>query len=190
MALPLPTGILGKASALGLVVVAALLVWLGVAAPLLGLYRDREDTLSQRIALAERMASVAQTLPRLKAEAEAQKDTVQPPSQLLAGATDALASAQLQETLEKASTTSGTVVLSAESVPVQNVGSVRRIGLKVNLSGKYSALVEFLSRVDKSAPPLLVDDLQIQGSAGDDTPDADLLANLTIYGFRAGGGQS
>jgi general secretion pathway protein M len=186
MALPLPTGLLGKISALGLLLIVLLLLWLGVAAPLLSLYRDRADELAQHIALADKMAAVARTLPTLQAEAAAERNTVRPPSLLFSGATDALAAAQLQEMLEKASSTSGSVVLSAESVPVIKVGSVRRIGLRLNLSGKYTALVGLLGRVDKSTPPLLVDDLQIQGSPGDDSSDADLVVNVTIYGFRAG----
>ena len=186
MSFALPTGWPGRMLALGILLVVILVVWLGIASPLIGLYQDRADQLTQHRALAAKMAQVAALLPTLQKEADEQANDVRPPSLLLSGGTDALAAAQLQEKLEKAAGTSGIVILSAESVPVQNVGAVRRIGLKLNLSGKFGPLVSFLQEIDTSTPPLMVDELQIQGSPSPDEPETDLLTSMTIYGFRAG----
>jgi general secretion pathway protein M len=182
----LPTGPTGRMLAIGVTVLVIVVLWLGVASPLLALYQDRSDWLVQRSALADRMEALAASLPKLQAQAAAQADDTHPPSLMLEGASDALAAAALQETLEKAAASSGTSLSSAESVPVQIVGSVRRIGLKVNVSGAYRALIDFLVRIDQSEPPLLTDELQIEGSLNPGETDPQLQAFVTVYGFRAG----
>jgi general secretion pathway protein M len=186
MSFVFPTGWTGRAVAVALLLVVALALWLGVASPIVALYQGRADDLVQRRALAAKMTEVAASLPSLQSEAAAQQTSAQPPSLMLGGATDALAAAQLQENLEKAATASGVVLMSAESVPVQPVGSVRRIGLKIQVSGKYSAFVDFMVHVDGALPPLLVDELQMQGTFAEDESDGATVTSLTVYGFRGG----
>jgi general secretion pathway protein M len=180
----LPTGWPGRLLAVAILLAAALIVWLGVVSPLVGFYQDRAAELAQRRALAERMTAIHALLPRLKAEAAKRADPAGPPSLLLDGRSDALAAASLEERLTKAATSTGMVLLSAEGAPVENVGAVRRIGLKLNVSGKFSSLVGFLDRIDQSTPPLLVDELQIQGLPYQGGAHA--LVRLTVFGFRAG----
>ena len=182
----LPTGWPGRVLALLILLVAAAVLSLGVASPLMNLYRDRTDMLAERRALADKMAAVAATLPAREAEAAVQAKGAPPVHLLLAGATDALAAAQLQESLEKAAATTGITLLSTEGVPTRAVGKLRRVGLKLGLSGKYAALVNFLGSVDRAAAPLLVDDLSIQGSSIPSDADEPVLIGLTVYGFRAG----
>jgi general secretion pathway protein M len=186
MARALPTGWAGRLLALILLLAVAAVLWLGVAAPLIEFYRDRAETLAERRALADKMATVAATLPKFKETAATPANDSRSPDLLLAGDSDALAAAQLQENLEQAASAAGVVLLSAEGVPTQEIGGLRRVGLKLSLSGKYSALIDFLARVGGAAAPLLVDDLAIQGSPVPDDSDAPLLVGLAIYGFRAG----
>lgn len=180
----LPTGWLGRLLAVAILLVAGLIVWLGVVSPLVGFYQDRAQELAQRRALADRMIAIHALLPRLKAQAATRADPAGPPSLLLDGRSDALAAASLQERLTKAATATGIVLLSAEGAPVVNVGAVRRIGLKINVSGKFASLVGFLERIDQSTPPLLVDELQIQGLPYQGGAHA--LVRLTVFGFRGG----
>ena len=180
----LPTGWPGRLLAVAILLVAALIIWLGVVSPLVGFYQDRADELAQRRALADRMTVIAAQFPRLKAEAVKRADPAGPPSLLLDGGSDALAAAGLEERLTKGATATNVVLLSAEGVPVENVGAVRRIGLKINVSGKFASLVGFLERIDQSTPPLLVDELQIQGLPYQGGAHA--LVRLTVFGFRAG----
>jgi general secretion pathway protein M len=184
MAFALPTGWTGRVLAVTFAALAVLIVWLGVVSPLTGLYDDRAAELARARTLADKMSEMATTLPRLKADAASRANAASPPSLLLPGGSDALAAAGLQETLTKLASATGIELLSAEGTPVQSVGAVRRIGLKINVAGKYSALVAFLSRVDQTTPPLLLDELQIQGLA--QQRGAHTITRLTVYGFRAG----
>lgn len=186
MVAALPTGRLGRILALAILLFVVAVLWLGVASPVIGLYEDRADTLAEQRALADKMTAVAATLPAREAEAAAQAKNVAPIHELLAGGTDSLAAAQLQENLEKSAASTGIVLLSAEAVPPQAIGKLRRIGLKLGLQGKYAALVAFVGSMDGSAAPLLVDDLTIQGSPNPRDSDDPLLVGLTVYGFREG----
>ena len=78
MSLALPSGSAGRLLALGILLVVALVIWLGAVSPLIGLYQDREETLAQRRSLAVKMHQVAALLPKLEAEADAQANSVRP----------------------------------------------------------------------------------------------------------------
>jgi Tfp pilus assembly protein PilO len=185
MSFALPTGWPGRLLALGILLIVASIVWFGAVSPLAGFYRDRADALAQRRVLAEKMADVAAMLPRLQADAATRSNAADPLSLLLAGASDALAEAGLQEALTRAARTTDVVLLSTEATPARNVGAVRRIGLKIDVTGKYSSLVGFIARIDQSTPPLLMDELQFQGLAHQEGARSQI--RLTVYGFRAGG---
>ena len=70
-ALSLPTGRRGRTLALALALLAGSVLWTGVAAPLLGWYADRQESLRRQLAIGHRMAALVQTLPALQAAAEA-----------------------------------------------------------------------------------------------------------------------
>jgi general secretion pathway protein M len=186
MPFSLPTGRLGQLSAVGILLAALLVLWLGAISPVAALYHARAQALSERRVFAEKMAEVAAQLPALRVEVATVGHRLRPAHLLFAGATDALSSAEMQETLEKMATTAGVGVLSVDSVPAKNVGPVRRVGLRFSLSGKYAAVVRFLVAVAGSVPPMLIDDLQIEGPGGDSEGNVSLLANLTVYAFRGG----
>ena len=180
----LPTGWPGRLLALSILLVAGLIIWFGAISPLVAFYQDRTDELAQRRALLDRMTTIAAQLPRLKTDAAKRADPAGPPSLLLDGGSDALAAAGLEERLTKSATATGIELLSAEGAPAENVGAVRRIGLRINVSGKFPSLVGFLERIDQLTPPLLVEELQIQSLPYQGKAHA--LVRLTVFGFRAG----
>ena len=69
MAAALPSGRQGRILAVGLLVLAAVVVWLGLAAPLMDFYDVQAAKLAQRAALAQRMAMLAAELPDLRTRA-------------------------------------------------------------------------------------------------------------------------
>jgi hypothetical protein len=55
------------------------------------------------------------------------------------------------------------------------------------LSGSYQNIIEFLTRIDGVAPPLVVGDLQIRGiQQFGTTPNGRFEAQFDIYAFRRG----
>jgi general secretion pathway protein M len=186
MATTLPTGRQGRILALGLVVLAAIIVWLGVAAPLMDLYDDQAAKLTQRTALADRMARLAAELPALKTAAAAVP--ANNGAAAFEGATDALAGATLQSQLQSLSSAAGAQLSSMESLTAEPAGPYRRIGVKLSISAPLPVLAQLLAQIEQARPPMLVDDLQVHGSPiqlpGINSSALDI--GFTVYGFRGG----
>jgi general secretion pathway protein M len=186
MAAALPTGRQGRTLALGLLVLAAIVVWLGVAAPLMDLYDAQAARLAQRLALADRMAALAAEVPDLKTRAAAVP--ANNGTATFEGATDALAGATLQSQLQSLAATAGATLSSMETLTAEQSGPYRRIGVKLSISAPLPVLVQLLAQIDQARPPMLVDDLQIHGSpiVLPGIAASALDVGFTVYGFRSG----
>lgn len=183
----LPTGRRGQALALGLALLAAAALWLGVAAPLLGWYADRAETLGQRRVLAARMAEVAATAPALQAEVQAAAANGPPARAVVEGATDAVAGAALQQQVQDMTAQAGATLTSAESLPAEAAGAYRRIGLHVSVTGQWPVMVALFAAIAHATPGMLVDDLQLQsGLLLGPTTTHPLEASFTVLAFHAG----
>lgn len=186
MAAALPTGRQGRVLALGLLVLAAAVVWLGLAAPLMDFYDAQAAQLAQRAALAQRMAALAAELPELRTRAAA--TPTNNGAATFEGATDALAGATLQSELQSLAGTAGATLSSMETLTAEQSGPYRRIGVKLSISAPLPVLVQLMALIDQARPPMLVDDLQIHGSPivlpGAQASALDI--GFTVYGFRSG----
>ncbi|HJU16486.1 MAG TPA: type II secretion system protein GspM [Stellaceae bacterium] len=174
------------ALALAAAVLAGL--YLIVAAPLVGLFAQRQSMIAARHMLLPRLQAAAAELPalrtrvaRLRAEERARKLT-------LAGATDAIASANLESRIEALAASVGATIGSTESLPAEPRGPYRRIGLRLVLTGRYETLVNLLAKLESAEPPLIVDNLQLHGPLARPGMEgsAALDAGLDVYGFRSG----
>lgn len=183
----LPTGRRGQALALGVTLILLAALWAGVVAPLLALHADRVETLAQRRALAGRMANLAETLPLLRRQASAVEASGPAPQALLEGATDAIAGATLQETVQRMAQAAGANLTSVEALPGQAAGALRRVGLRVSLAASWPVLIELLGAIDRAAPRMLVDDLSLQASLLTLRPGQSKLdIRFSVYAFRTG----
>ncbi len=132
------------------------------------------------------MGQVAAEVPELKrlaaaAPAGAAQVTV------LEGATDALAGATLQQSVQEIAAKTGAALASTESLPAEQVGRYRRIGVRVALSAPWPMFVRFLDEITGGSPRLLVNDLQVQGSRGlVPAGTGSLTASMVVFGFRIG----
>ena len=183
----LPTGRPGQLLAVLLVCLALALAWTAVASPLLDWHAERAEALDRRATLARRMAQIAATLPQLQAEANAAAHSGPAPVALLAGSSDAVAGAALQQKLQEMAAGSGLTLSSAETLPPQQSGAYRLIAVRVAVNAPWPGLVKLLQSIDEANPQMLVDDLQLHGQAGYiRQPDAPLDASFTAMAFRAG----
>ena len=134
-------------------------------------------------AVADRLPALRSQLARLRTAARTRKVTLE-------GASDAIASANLQSRIEGFAASVGATIGSTESLPVDTHDGYRRIGLRFALTGPYETLVRLLAKLEEATPPLVVDNLQIHGvlrrpglpqtGAG----DVGLDAGIDVYGFR------
>ena len=186
----LPTGRAGQALAVAVTLIAVLLVWEAVAAPLIGWYDARADEVAQQRMLAARMGARAASLPLLRRQVATLRSAGPARSALLAGRTDAVAAADLQGRVQDMATGAGTALSSTEALPARQIGAYRRIALRISFNATLPVLVQLLQSLDGSSPRMLVDDLQLHTSPivmaqnHDAAPPLD--ATMTVIGFRAG----
>jgi general secretion pathway protein M len=164
--------------------------YLLVVAPLWELYAERQSTLENRRMLLPRLKAVADELPELRARAAELRAAASSRKVTLDGATDAVASANLQGRIEELAVSVGAMIGSTESLPAEVHGGYRRIGLRYVLSGPYETLVKLLARLEAATPPLVIDNLHIHGVLRRPNASAasGLDAGLDVYGFRSNEG--
>ncbi len=178
----LPEGARGRALALGCTVLAAALVWLGVAAPLVDWYMARADLLEQRRAIAARMATLAATRPAL--ERALATPTVHASRALADSATDALASAALQQLVADMAARAKVDIGSVETLAGEPAGAYRRIRLHLSVHAALPPLVHLLTAIEQSDLSMLIDDLEIHPPDGRGDVAAILDARFTVIAFR------
>ncbi len=185
-ALELPTGRNGRILAVLIALLALALLWSAIASPLIGWYDDRAEALQQRRVLAERMALLVQRLPQLRAQARALNASGRAGAgALVAGGSDAVASAAIQAKVSAMASSLGLSLSSTETLAGTRAGAYRRVGVRISLDAAFPVVVRLLAAIEAAQPSLLVDDLQIHGTRLLGQSDsAPLNVALTVLGYR------
>ena len=183
----LPTGRSGRLLALGILLLLLLLLWQVIASPLLDLYRDRAQALDARRAVAVHMAAQAAQLPALRRLA-ASNGARSGPVALIAGNSDAIAAAALQERVQQMATGLGATLSSTESLPPTPAGNYRRVGVRIAVTAPFDVMVRLLAAIEQASPSMLIDDLQLHGSRIQLQANAPIEGSLTVLAFRRGTG--
>jgi general secretion pathway protein M len=176
---------------LGLVFVVLGGAYFVLVAPVADLYWERQAAFEDRLALLPRLAAAANELPSLRARVAELRAAANLRKVTLEGASDAIASADLESRIDALASSVGATIGSTEALPSETRGAYRRIGLRLALSGSYETLIKLIARIEAATPPLIVDNLQIHGvlrrpglpQGGED--NAALDAGLDVFGFRS-----
>lgn len=186
MSAALPTGRRGQIVALGVTVLMAMVVWLGVLQPLLTWHDNLTQAADNREAVLQRMTALVETLPELRRQAEAEAEAPTTAS-LLAGASDALAGAALQTRVRELAAQSDASLTSTETLPAEAAGGFRRIAVRISTSVVWPVLVRLLDGLSQASPRMLVDDVQLRAGVAAVGGDATvpLTVTLTVFAFRA-----
>jgi general secretion pathway protein M len=181
----LPTGRRGQILAAGLLLLAIIVVWLGVVGPILDFYATRADEVAGLQARATREAALIASLPELKQAAQIAAQT--PQRAVLAGNSDAIAGAALQEQVQSMATASSAQLTSIETLPAEQVGAYRRIGVRVELSAQLAVVVALLRAIEEAQPSMLIDDIRLTATpVGPQNTQLPLDGAFTVYAFRVG----
>jgi general secretion pathway protein M len=187
-ALHLPDGRRGQMMAAAITMLILVLTWLAIVSPLVGWYQARDAALAQKQALAAHMQAVEQQLPGLRravAHLGADDGTAR---MLLAGASDAIAGANLQSALQGLAAQAGTSLDSIGMQPATSLHALRLITAQVTLTARWTMLVAFLRGVETAQPRMIVDSISLNTASipGSGQPST-LQATLSVTGFRAEG---
>lgn len=181
---PLPEGRAGRALAVGAALLLLLLLWEAIGSPLTGWYHDRAQALAGQDALERRMQGLAVQLPALRREAAAAPHAG--PVPLIQGASDALASAALQEQVQQMATGLGATLSSTENLPASQAGAYRRVGVRISITAPFEVMVRLIAAIEQATPAMLIDDLQMHGSRILMQTSSPLEGSMTILAFRSG----
>lgn len=177
-------------------------VYLVVVTPVLGFYDQRQATIEQRRALEPRLRATAATVLTLRSQLATLREGASTRKVVLDGASDAIASANLQSRIEELAAASGVSLSSTEGLPAEARGLHRRIGLRIAINGPYEGIVHLLAAIEAATPPLVLDNLQIRGTMQARLPRSVLVpqrgmqqidppsnprldAGCEVYGFRS-----
>lgn len=184
-AIALPTGRNGRILAAGLLALAAVLGYLAFVSPVVGWYEARAQRLQTLRERGAREAALIDMLPTLRREAADAAKT--PTHSVLAGSTDAIAGAALQEQVQTMASAVNAQLTSAETLPAEQVGVYRRIGVRVEVNAQLPVIVELLKAVEEAEPSMMVDDIRLTATpVGPLNVPLPLDAAFTIYAFRVG----
>lgn len=186
----LPTGRRGQLLAVGLLLLVLGSFYFLAVTPLVDLYQQRASKIEDGRMLLPRLEAVADGLPALRSRVAELRAVARTRKVTLDGASDAIASANLQSRIEGFASAVGATIGSTESLPPETRDGYRRIGLRFALNGPYETLVQLLAKLEGATPPLVVDNLQVHGvlrrpglpQAG--SAEIGLDAGLDVYGFR------
>lgn len=184
----LAAGVRGRVLALALVLLAVLLLWIGVAAPLLDWFGERAETLQRQQAIGRRMAALVETLPALQAAADAAGARGAGRREaLLDGTSDAVAAATLQQLLDEMAKNAGLRIVSVEVMPPEPAGRYRAIAVRLNVAAPWPSLIALLQAIATADVPMLVDNLQMR-SLVHNKSDSDWPIDVTfsVIGYRGG----
>ena len=185
----LPEGRAGRWLALGLLALALALAWLGLAAPLWDWQAEAAARVERKALVLQRTRALVESLPALRASVAALPAGMGSGDAVLAGATDAVAGAALQGMLRQITAGSREIQLSSlETLPVEEVGGFRRIGLRVSGSAAWPALLEMLRQIDAARPVLLLDSLAVRAPPAGlarSVPDLPVELSFALHGYRA-----
>lgn len=181
----LPTGRNGRILAAGLALLALFVGWVGLIAPVIDWYQARADQLAGLGSRIVREEALIETLPALKKAAATAAQT--PTRAVLNGTSDAIAGAELQEQVQAMATSANAQLTSIETLPAEQVGSYRRIGVRVELNAMLPVIVALLKSIEEAQPSMLVDDMHLTATpVGPLSVSLPLDGAFTVYAFRVG----
>ncbi len=182
----LPEGRVGQA----LAVVVTLCILLGIIVELVQpawqWFGARQQQLAAEQEQIAHIRALQGILPQLRQQASAAAAASGTAQILLAGSSDSIAEANLQSALTVLANGSGASLTSAAVVAGQVAGSLRRVGLQLEMAGSWQALTQMLVSIDSARPRMLVNNLSISSSESGGAEDT-LQASFTVSAFRAGG---
>jgi hypothetical protein len=181
----LPEGARGRVLAVGILLLGLVLLWFGMAAPLLAWHATRQDTLERQALVHDRMRALAEAVPALRKQAAEITDD-QGSDGALDGTSDAVAAAGLQQALDDLAKEAGLRIGSAETLPAEPAGAWQAITMRVTLTAPWAPLVQLLRAIAAAPTAMVVDHLQLRPPARNShDPDWPIEAGFSVTAWRA-----
>lgn len=188
MNLNLPTGARGRWVALGLLVVALLILFKLTVAPLWQRYQALTPAIAEQREQLQRYQRLAAEAPQLQARLQALRDNAPFSDYLLSGASSALAAAELQQRLQNLAQEQNGRVLSTRVIRQQQSGDFEQVVINARLQIDLAGLQGLLQGLETQTPYLYVRNLNIyRQMSRRSVSDNPLEVQMDIQGLRLPG---
>lgn len=136
-----------------------------VVAPILALYTESGQEVTQLSERLSRYRRIAQTAPRVEAALEELRALQSASDYYLKNDRASLASAELQQAVKSVINASGAKLVSSQTVRRQGGGgALPQVSIKVHMRGDVASLREVLYELEAGQPVLVLDDVFITAS--------------------------
>jgi hypothetical protein len=182
----------GRALALAILVAALWLIYATAVAPVLALYADAAATTEQREQALERYRRVGAGLEALQAELAAARQRQTAGGIFLRGASDTLIGADIQNRVKTLLGAAHADLSSAQLLPVQQEGVLRRIAMRGQMTVTLAAAQQLFHALEGGEPLLFLDNVDIRPHAaarrgGVPVEDGLLDIHFDVYGYAQTG---
>ena len=172
-------------AAISLLLLALSLLHTRVVRPLAASWHGTVTAIEDVRALAAGYARSAAARPRYEEQAAALRSEQPDPSWFLAGETDALAAASLQDRIGSLAQAAGAELRSIQTLPTTEEGGMRRVGVTVELAAKTAALMRIAYAIESGTPFLFITTAEtIADPSQGGIEDPMLNVRLEIWAYR------
>lgn len=177
-----------RTAALGLVAVLIGTAYLLLVAPVVEGYRSTNEATQHVFEQLARYGQLSKTYPNRKAQLE-RLDRQQARSGIyLAGETDALAAAALQEDVGAKIERNGGRLRSMQPLPVKTDGDFKKVSVRVQMTATLGSLARILHALEAGKPYVFIDNLDVKNrrarkatQAQQDDPE--LVIRFDLHGY-------
>jgi hypothetical protein len=182
--------LLSRAAALGLLLLAAVLIWMALIEPLLtAVTGSSSEEQEKSLQLLARYESAISQKAALDAQLKALGDAADDHTGLVLGPTSAVAAASLQGELRTLIESVSGEIRSAQILPAEKIDDFEKIAIQYELSLPQSSLQRLLQSLETHRTVLIVDAVRVRvpetlRSIDAGGPDARISGQWVIAGFR------
>ena len=177
-----------RAAALALLALVIVSAYLSLVAPVVESYRSTDDETQHVLEQLARYGQLSKAYPNRKAQLE-RLDKQQARSGIyLAGTTDALAAAALQEDVGAKIERNGGKLRSIQILPVKTDGDFKQVSVRVQLTATLGSFARILHALESGKPYVFIDNLDVKNrrarkATKSQQDDPELVIRFDLYGY-------
>ncbi len=177
-----------RALALTILLVILWLVFVLAVNPIVSAYRTTGDELDRTVEQLARYQNVSKAYPKLKQQMDVLSRRHAASGVYLAGTTDALAAAELQEDVGQTIEANGGALRSIQILPTSADGEFRKVTVRVQLTANLPSLARILYSLEAAKPFVFIDNLDIKNrrvrrTAKEQNDNPELVVRFDLFGY-------
>jgi len=177
---------LGRVAALAILLLPLVLLYAGLARPLLDRYAEDRQSIEQQRALLQRYRDIGSRLPQLQAELAELRRGPSGRGGFLQGSNEVIVAAQLQDQLKRLVEASQGSLQSVQVLAMREEGKFRRVAIRGQMNLSMAGLQRVVYEIEAGSPVLFLDNLDLRPHVQTNRPEEavdSLDVGFDLYGY-------